>query len=243
MCLPFCLNALTHIVNYSLSNSTFPSAWKSAIVVPLPKSDSPNSLSEFRAISLLPLFSKLLEKVVYKQLIIHIKHNGLIPDRQSGFRCGHSTITTLLDVTDDYLRAIDKKEVTTAVFLDYTKAFDCLNHEMLLAKLKFLGISDGTLRWFWDYLSERNQIMVKLDTNNISQPVALDSGVPQGSILGPILFVLYMSGFENVVHNCKLHCYTDDSQIYLSYKPISVIQAINTINENLNRIEVWSKNH
>lgn len=202
------------------------------------KKSVPETLNDFRPISILPVFSKILERIIYDQLKQHVQTNALLPHTQSGFRPGHSTVTALLDINDEYLAAIDKSMVTTAVMLDLTKAFDCLNHEMLLAKLHFLGLASNTIAWFRSYLSHRMQ-KVKVHSLQMSDSLVVSSGVPQGSILGPILFSLYLSDLPGVIRHCKVHSYADDTQIYFSYPPTTVNESVAKINEDLSKISIW----
>lgn len=132
MCIPFCSHAITHIVNFSLQNGIVPSRWKQALITPIPKKDKVTTLNDLRPISILPTLSKILEKIVFNQLKNHIDaHDIHLPNTQSGFGPGYST-TALLDIVDDMLGAMDKSMVTISVMLDYSKAFDCIDHSFFI---------------------------------------------------------------------------------------------------------------
>nr|CAI5854689.1 unnamed protein product [Callosobruchus analis] len=234
---PYCLRAVTHIVNYSLEKGTVPQIWKSATVIPLPKTDNPESLNDYRPISILPVLSKILERIVYKQIVKHINRHSILPSTQSGFRSGHSTTSTLADVCDDYLAAMDVGSVTTAIMIDLSKAFDSINHQLLISKLHHFGFSESSVIWFSDYLSNRTQC-VKVD-GSVSALRDVSKGVPQGSILGPVLFTLYVSDLNEVVKHCKMHSYADDTQLYLSYNPAKVLEASLNLSSDLGNVCSW----
>ena len=143
LCRPFCLQAITFIINSSIEGNIFPDQWKRAIVIPVAKNTSPELLQDFRPISLLSVLSKVMERIIYLQFTEYLTSNGLLPPFQSGFRAKLSTVTVLTDIIDDYLTAINQSQITTTVLLDYSKAFDSLNHNLLLAKLSYLFGNDG----------------------------------------------------------------------------------------------------
>lgn len=241
LCIPFLLPYITHIVNFCLINSVFPCCWKRARVIPLPKVNNPKSFKDLRPISILPVISKLLERAVASQLYRHLNRYGVIPAHQSGFRSGHSCATALLHITDDILRAWDDGKLTTMVLLDYSKAFDSLNHDILLAILNYIGLSRSSIKLFHHYLKNRYQIVQYM--NNLSDPLTLDRGVPQGSILGPILFITYISVLQCVTVSCLQHFYADDSQLYLSFFPEESEQAVAALNYDLQALYNISKQH
>ncbi|RVE51257.1 hypothetical protein evm_004061 [Chilo suppressalis] len=241
--LPRTLSIITTIINMSITSCTFPDQWKVSIIKPLHKVDHPTELNELRPISILPFMSKILEKVVCAQLIEYLNANNILPKRQSGFRTGLSTATALLDVVDDILAGQDADKGTMLVLLDFSRAFDTIDTDLLLAKLKYYGFNDSAVRWFSSYLSGRSQMVEVLSKSGIKKYSATSPvyrGVPQGSILGPILFILYTADLPSCVLNCNHHLYADDLQVYKSFKPVETNLAVNAINSDLDRIFQWS---
>ena len=202
--IPFALTALTNIVNSSLVSGVFPQVWKKAVVIPVPKIPDPSKPSDYRPISLLATLSKILEKVVAKQILKYLEENNLMESFQSGFRPGHSTATALLKVSDDIFSSIDASEVTFLVLLDYSKAFDTVNKHLLLTKLKSMGFHGASLGWIDSYLSGRSQ---KVKSNGqFSDWNFIHNGVPQGSILGPLLFTVLVADFKSSLHIISSVC-------------------------------------
>ncbi|CAG4980526.1 unnamed protein product [Colias eurytheme] len=148
-----CLAPIKHFLT-----CTFPSTWRKALIKPLPKTNNPNCLKDLRPISILPCLSKILEKVVCEQVRRYLDLNDMLPTRQSGFRKQNSTITALLDVVDNMLEAQDRGEGSLLILLDYSRAFDCINIDLLLCKLSYYGFDDDSLQWFKSYLSYRSQM-------------------------------------------------------------------------------------
>lgn len=241
--LPRTLGVITAIVNRSIQSETFPKIWKEALVKPIPKTSHPNDLNDLRPISILPFMSKIIEKVVCQQLTLFLNTNFILPQKQSGFRSGHSTATALLDVLDDILAEEDKGRGTVLCLLDFSRAFDAINHSLLLSKLAFYGFNPNTIRWFSSYLSgrlQRVEICGDAGIKSVSVALPVHRGVPQGSILGPILFILYSADLTKCIKNCKYHIYADDLQVYLSCRPDETLMTADKINEDLERISNWA---
>lgn len=241
LCVPFLLPYITHIINFCIQHSVVPECWKRAKIVPIPKIKSPSSLNDLRPISILPTFSKILERIMESQMQNYLHAKSIIPINQSGFQKGHSCATALLHITDDVINATDKNQLTLLVLLDFSKAFDTLNHEMLLSILKHIGIHETTINLFSSYLAGRSQSVVY--SNKMSRFVVVDRGVPQGTILGPLLFKVYTSNFPEAFLSCKQHYYADDTQVYLSFDQREGEQAVAAVNFDLYNIASFSAKH
>ena len=229
------------IVNASLKSGYFPSRWKKARIKPIPKVTDPIEASDFRPISLLIAFSKILEKIVAKQMKMYLINNNIFDKHQSAYREKHSTTTALLDITNNIYKAMDNSEVTILVLLDYSKAFDCANHRLILAKLKSYGFNELALKWISSYLNNRSQQVTT--ENGESTWIDLINGVPQGSILGPLLFTILVSDISKNLLYCKYHLYADDTQIYISGKVNDIANLIKLINKDLQVITEFSVNN
>uniref|UniRef100_A0A8C5QTN4 Reverse transcriptase domain-containing protein n=1 Tax=Leptobrachium leishanense TaxID=445787 RepID=A0A8C5QTN4_9ANUR len=211
---PAIANPVATLINESLATGYIPKLWKTARVVPIHKSGDNTLVSNYRPISLLPVMSKVLEKCVYTQLRDYYQYwNYLTPD-QSGFRPNHSTTTALLKVCNDIQAGMEQGNLTGAIFLDFAKAFDTVDHGILLEKLKNSGIGDRTLTWFQSYVSDRSQYVSISGSSSLPLPVTC--GVPQGSILGPLLFTIFINDLPNVCKASTVHMYADDTVIYTS---------------------------
>ena len=240
-CLPCTLTTITHIVNNSFFTNTFARAWKTAEITPILKCGSPDVPSNYRSISLLPIVSKITGRLVHGQLVEYlIKHNKLAV-HQSGNRKLHSTETALLYVTDQLLQAMDDKKVSIMVLLDMSKAFDSIRHDISLSKLQSLEFSQCALDWFQSYLSDRQQCVRIGDA--VSKVLPLEFGVPQGSILGPVLFTIYVNDLLSVPKRCISASYVDDCKLYLSFSPAELSTSISALNEDLIRISQWCCKH
>ena len=233
-CLPCTLSTITRIVNNSFFTNTFARAWKTAEITPILKCGNPDVPSNYRPISLLPIVSKITERLVQGQLMEYPIKNNKLAVHQSGNRKLHSTETALLYVTDQLLQAMDDKKVSIMVLLDMSKAFDSIRHDILLSKLQSLDFSQRALDWFQSYLSDRQQC-VRIG-NAVSKVLPLEFGVPQGSILGPVLFTIYVNDLLSVPKRCISASYVDDCKLYLSFSPAELSTSISTLNEDLMRI-------
>ena len=173
---------IAYLINKSITDGVVPCQWKIAKIIPLHKKGDKCQPDNYRPISLLPCVSKLLERVVQKQLLNYLNDNDILVKEQSGFRSKHSTTTALIKVTDKWLEAIDQGKCTGCVFVDLHKAFDTVNHQILIKKLSDIGVQVTSIIWFQNYLMKR-RIRTSIG-QTLSEELSLDYGVPQGSILG-----------------------------------------------------------
>lgn len=241
LCIPAILTYITHIINCCLESGYFPSTWKQTIICPIPKVKNPTNINDLRPISLVPVLSKILEKVIYIQLEEYFNENQIIPSHQSGFRSGHSTTTALINISDSILKSIDNKLAAVSVFLDFSKAFDRVNHALLCNKLKYYGLDEVSVAFFTCYLEGRSQFV--RTQHGISSTELVVSGVPQGSVLGPLLFLLYTADINTGLKFMDIHSYADDTQLIYSFHPTNYQYASNCINEDLNILTNYCENH
>ena len=223
---------LTHIINLSISTESIPNELKEAMVTPLFKKGDKLEVSNYRPVSILCIVSKILERAIYSQVEQHLKENNILFMFQSGFRDSYSTDTCLIHLTDFIRSQMAKGNYVGMVLLDLQKAFDTVNHEILCDKLAAMGI--GSIGWFKSYLSGRTQ---KVKIGDIeSDPKPITCGVPQGSILGPLLFLCYVNDME-LSTDTKLLLYADDSALIVPGKDPKVIA--DTLSRNLESCREW----
>ena len=215
---------LTVLVNKSISTGKFPELWKSAIVTPIQKSRESSAMTNFWPNLVLPTFSKILERVIYDQLISHLLNFNLLSYLQSGFWASYSTQDVLLHVVDCWRRAIDGGKVVVVGLLDLAKAFDCVHHGILLSKLEQYGIVGSTYSWFESYLFNWQQHVSFQGC--LSEWGAVSVGVPQGSILGPLLFLYnnYVNDLPTVVRHSQMNMYADDTKLHLNEHDLLSVQ-------------------
>ena len=235
--LPRISTLLTHIVNMSFELNTFPERWKKALITPIPKCDIPLLESDFRPISLLPTFSKILEKAANIQIVAYLLKHDLLDPYQSAYKKNHSTFTALLKITDDILDSIDDSDVTLLIFLDFSKAFDTVNHKILIEKLKILGFQNDTCGWINSYLSNRYQKVVVGDDE--SDWIHIQNGVPQGSILGPLLFTILVSDMRCHIWDGTYHQYADDTDLLFETSVDNVNETIAKANNVLDKVNTY----
>ena len=234
---------LTQIVNLSLTNSTVPDSLKKSIVVPLLKKSNldKNILKNFRPVSNLSFASKLIERVVARRINDHLMKHALLDKYQSAYRAFHSTETALLRVQNDILQALNNKKVVALVMLDLSAAFDTIDHQLLFERLQSLfKITDSALLWIKSYLSDREQV-VRI-SHFVSNTASVNFGVPQGSVLGPILFSMYVTPLASITSKYGLcyHFYADDSQLYVSFNPrVNFQSSIQNLENCISEIRCW----
>ncbi len=230
------IEPITHIINLSLSTGIVPNEMKIAKVIPIHKSSDPSILKNYRPVSLLPVFSKILEKIVYSKLISFFTANSVLYKHQYGFRQKHSTIHPIIHLLNNCATASSKidPEYSLAVLCDLSKAFDVINHDILLRKLRTYGIRGIANDWFRSYLSNRFQF-VEVD-GNVSNMLPIKIGVPQGSILGPLLYLIYVNDIGN---SCRgnILSFADDTTLYTSHSDLT--QLYENANEQINDLYQW----
>ncbi len=229
---------------HTLHTGIFPTAFKQARVTPLLKKPTLNTslLDNYRPVSLLPFVAKTLERVVFNQLSLFLSQYNKLDAKQSGFRSGHSTETALLSVTEALRVAKADSKSSVLILLDLSAAFDTVNHQILLSTLSSLGITGIPLRWFESYLTGRSFRVAW--GGEVSKAHQLVTGVPQGSVLGPLLFSTYTTSLGPIMqaHGFSYHCYADDTQLYLSFQPDDPTVAAR-ISGCLADISAWMKEH
>ena len=216
--------ALTHIVNLSILKAEFPLPWKISKVVPLLKKGDPLLTQNYRPVALLPIFSKILERAVFLQLVNYFESNKLLNPNHHGCRQGHNTATALLQMYDQWLEEVDSDLMVGVMLVDLSAAFDMVDHSILLQKLELYGMDYQSISWMNSYLNRRSQV-VMVD-GCLSQSLSITCGVPQGNILGPLLYIIFTNEIPDLVHNHPVNyltpsphcaecgstvCYVDDS--------------------------------
>ena len=227
--------SISAFFNFSLRKGVSPDAWKLARVISVFKSGPSNNISNYRPISFNCVLSKILERLIVQAVLSHLKDNKYINASQHGFLPGRSCITLLVHVLDDWLRGLDKKGVKQIdiVSLDWSKAFDTVPHLRLVAKIHKYNITGYVKAWLSSFISDRLQYVVYGNVSSSQVPVT--SGVCQGSVLGPLLFILFMLDFPSCVYGPVVQC-ADNTSIY---REISLLEDVASLQEDLNSIHLW----
>ncbi|KAL1447184.1 hypothetical protein WDU94_005572 [Cyamophila willieti] len=234
---------LSHIFNCSLDSGVFPECFKSSVVSPIHKKGSVLDVNCYRPISLLSNFSKVLEKIVYYRLSFFLEGRKLLVDQQFGFRAGKSTGDAVANFLNNLDEALGSKKHAIGLFCDLSKAFDCLDSEILLSKLPSYGVRGSALNWFRTYLVGRHQktkissLCNEIRTFEFSAPQIVKSGVPQGSILGPLLFLLYINDLVGCTKDGKFTLFADDTTILLC--GANRAEAFQKLSRVLSDIQGW----
>ena len=228
---------LSFIFNLSLTTGIVPEPLKLAKVIPVHKKGDKHTVENYRPISLLPTFSKILERVIYNRLYEHLLKNKILAKEQFGFRPLHSTELALLHTLEQILTSLDNKETVMALYIDLSKAFDSLDHTIMLHKLEHYGVRGIPLNWFKNYLTDRKQYTSFNGSNSNILP--LTCGVPQGSILGPLLFLIYVNDIINTSSLLRFVLYADDTNILFSHSNETTLY--NVVNSELIYVCDWFK--
>ena len=231
---------LSLIVNQSLCSGSFPSKLKLAKVIPIFKKNDNKKFDNYRPISLLSSVSKIFERVVFNQLYNFLQEHNLLFESQYGFRKLHSTDLAALELIDRINKQIDQRKIPFSIFLDLSKAFDTLNHDILMKKLHYHGVRNNTLNWFHSYLTNCAQYTEYNETK--SSLLEIETGVPQGSILGPLLFLIYVNDIHMVSRSLNFILYADDTTLtspICSFTQGGNSSISNLINSELTKISDW----
>ena len=230
---------ITHLYNLILDTGLFPTKWKIASVTPIPKVSTATNPSDLRPISILPVPGKLLEKFITQKIESYLEENRFFSECQYGFRKGKSTTGAMSTFLDDIICNLNDSQTCLTAYLDVQKAFDTINHRILLAKLKSCGMGEKLCTLLKDYLSNRKQ-KTRLH-NSISDLKPIEIGVPQGSTLGPLMFIIYVNDLPDVLEHSKVLMYADDTVLYFSSN--SCRQARKRLQSDLNNVQQWCLRH
>jgi len=228
---------ICYIINLSLSTGQFPDSLKVARVTPIHKAADKSDMSNYRPISVLPTLSKIFERIAYNQLYSYLEYHNILTRCQYGFRIKKSTTLALLNQLQYLYSKLDSDEYVLSLFLDFRKAFDCVRHDILIEKLEKYGIRGIALDWFTSYLSDRKQYII-IDGHKSPQQ-NITHGVPQGSILGPLLFLIFINDLPIVTPYFKYILFADDSTLSTSFKKRDAKDVAITINQELSKIHEW----
>ena len=236
-CLDLYITPLTYLINLSICEGSFPDGLKLAKVLPIYKSEDEQLVQNYRPISVLPFFSKIFEKLMSNYLIDFIDNHNILYNKQFGFRKFHSTSHAIITLVEKISKALDTGKIVVGVFLDLKKAFDTVDHSILLKKLYALGVRGNIYEWFNSYLRNRTQF-VSYNTIN-SETMSITHGVPQGSIMGPLLFILYINDFSRASDILFSIMYADDTNVFIEGSTYDGI--IDVLNVELTKLDTWLK--
>ena len=220
----FLIDEFTHMYNITLATGIYPKDWKVAIVTPIPKIAQPKVCGDLRPISILPLPGRLLEKIINFRITQHLENTKYLIDQQNGFRANRSTTKCVSILIDRLLKALDNGQYAVTVFLDFKKAFDTVDHGILLWKLERAGLGPNICRLLANYLADRSQ-STKVD-GNTSSSMTVTTGVPQGSILGPLLFIIFTNDLVRISDLPLYTIFADDTSVTLTGRDLALIRDL-----------------
>ena len=230
------LPAITHILNLSISQSKFPTMWKQAKVVPSLKKGDPLIPKNYRPVALLPILSKILEKAVFLQIVEYLDSNNLLSPNHHGCRRWHNTATALIQMYDQWVEEVEAGQMVGVMMIDLSAAFDMVDHPLLLDKLALFGMETEVTQWLRSYLTGRSQSV--LVDGCLSPPLNIEFGVPQGSILGPLMYIIFTNDIPDLVHDHAISydmpephcsgcgstvCYVDDATFSVSHSDPAIL--------------------
>ena len=229
----------TWLLNLSIRTSQIPADWKKARVSLIPKDGVLTDINNFRPIAILPVVSKLMERLIQSQTMVYLEENDVLDVNQGGFRKNNSTTSTTAAMLDDIYTNINNQQLTYSIFIDFRKAFDSINHKILLKKLAKLGFHPETILWYQNYLTNRTQYTVVDDTR--SSLLGVNCGVPQGSVLGPMLFLLFINDLGSAIKHSLYKLYADDTVLYSKCTGEDNVILSMKMQEDLDNVSVWCR--
>ena len=215
--------------------NTLPEIWKIGDITPIHKKESKENVANYRPISLTSIICRAMEKIIKDIVILHMESNSLFSNQQHGFRKGNSCTSQLIEVMDDWISKLDGNDNIDVIYMDFQNAFDGVPHERLLKKLHSYGIQGNLIGWIRNFLTNRKQRVILNGTQ--SSTAIVTSGIPQGSVLGPVLFTIYINDLPDLVHNTT-KLFADDAKIY------SVVNNANDqddLQNDLKQLDKWSR--